>query len=413
MKIKDISSTEIPILSITGTNGKTTVTRLIGYILAETGKTVGMTTTDGIWIGRECIERGDTTGPRSARKILSNSAVEVAVLETARGGIMRSGLGYEWSDISVITNIQPDHIGQDGIESIEDILRVKSIVAERVREGGTLVLNADDELLSNLPKSLATRSIKRQIAYFSLKPDNPIIKAHLASGSAAYFPKDGWIVEAVGRKEIRIAEVSAIPITLGGIAQFQIANICASVAACRAFGVQAEKIAGSLIKFQNDVDNPGRSNLYQIKSGYVMLDYGHNPEAFNAICRMVSDWPCKVTGIIGVPGDRANHLIEQAGRAAARGFHKILVREDEDLRGRKHGETAQLLYRSIKDEAPGKECLIVLNACKALSLAIRDMVRGELVVIFYEKLLPLQDLLKRYEAKPLSSIEGLARAKTE
>ena len=171
----------IPIISITGTNGKTTVTRMIGHILEESGKLVGLTTTDGIWIGGQEIARGDMTGPWSAGVVLSDPTVEVAVLETARGGIVRSGLGYDWSDISVMTNIHPDHIGQDGIESVEDIVRIKRLVAERVRNGGTLILNADDEHLAQISSHERVAQVPKTFVYFSTDVQNPKIQEHLGA----------------------------------------------------------------------------------------------------------------------------------------------------------------------------------------------------------------------------------------
>ncbi|HYE65824.1 MAG TPA: cyanophycin synthetase, partial [Pyrinomonadaceae bacterium] len=177
----------IPVFSITGTNGKTTVARMIAHVLSETGQTVGLTTTDGIYIGGERIVEGDTTGPHSARTILSDPAVEVAVLETARGGIVRRGLGYDWSDISVLTNIGPDHIGQDGIKSVEDLVYIKSLVAERVREGGTLVLNADDEHLARLMEHPRVSRVRKQVVYFSLRENHLLIRRHLDAGGTAYF----------------------------------------------------------------------------------------------------------------------------------------------------------------------------------------------------------------------------------
>src|SRR3954447_986037 len=206
----------VPIFSITGTNGKTTVTRMIRHVLASGGQTVGMTTTDGIWIGGDEIARGDMTGPWSAGVVLSDSTVEVAVLETARGGIVRSGLGYDWSDISVMTNIQADHIGQDGIESIEDIARIKRLVAERVREGGTLILNADDEHLVEMAHHPKVSAVPKQIVYFSLDPHNPVVRRHVAEGGLAFVAHGDWIEERGPGTDSRVVRISSVPATFGG-----------------------------------------------------------------------------------------------------------------------------------------------------------------------------------------------------
>jgi cyanophycin synthetase len=394
----------IPIFSITGTNGKTTVTRMIGHVLSQTGQRVGITTTDGIYVGERRIVEGDTTGPHSARTVLSDPSIEVAVLETARGGIVRRGLGYDWSDISVMTNIGPDHIGQDGIESVEDLVDIKSLVAERVREGGTLILNADDEHLSRLMKNPRVSRLKKQVVYFSLHENNSLIARHVAAGHTAYFLRDSLIMEANNKTELPLLRVADIPCTMGGRAEFQIANLLAAIAACRAHGVTGEHLRASLKSFNSNY-NPGRANLYQVNGGYVMVDYGHNPDAFAAVCRMAARWTDRrVTGIIGVPGDRDDSLIEQAGRVAARGFHRIIIKEDADLRGRRKGEVAELLCQAAHAEAPATECLIVLDEVDALSRELKALRDGHVVVVFYDKLEPVMKLLKSAGAQPVSTI---------
>jgi cyanophycin synthetase len=397
----------IPIISVTGTNGKTTVTRMIGHVLGEAGQTVGMTTTDGIYVAGERIVEGDTTGPHSARTVLSDPDVEVAVLETARGGITRRGLGYDWSDMAVLTNIQPDHIGQDGIETVEDILHIKSLVAERVRENGTLVLNADDERLARLMENPRVSRLDKRVVYFSLHENHLLIKKHRDAGGLAYFVKDGQLVEAVGQEEHVIARVEEIPATLGGAAEFNVANALAAAAACRAQGVTREQIASALRTFRGDLQNPGRNNLYEVGGGYVMLDYGHNPDAFKAVGRLASLWQGRrVTGVIGIPGDRDDQLILEGGRVAAQGFGRLIIKEDGDLRGRQVGEVAGLLYKAVKDEAPDRECHIVLDECDALRMEIERIRAGEVVVFFYDKLEPLLEVLKQHGATPAAAVSA-------
>jgi cyanophycin synthetase len=240
----------IPVISVTGTNGKTTVARMIAHVLASTGLRVGLTTSDGIWIGGERITEGDTTGPRSARAVLSDPTVEAAVLETARGGITRRGLGYDWSDVAVLTNIQPDHFGQDGIESLEDLVFIKSLVAERVRDGGTLILNADDERLARLLEIPRVAEGEKRVAYFSLRAEHVVLRKPTGVGGAAYFVREGFVVEAVGQNRSRVLRLADVPATLGGAAEFQAANVLACVAACRARGVARERIAAALETFE-------------------------------------------------------------------------------------------------------------------------------------------------------------------
>jgi cyanophycin synthetase len=410
-KIVDImyppgAPSRIPLISITGTNGKTTVTRMINHALLRAGFVTGMTTTDGIYVGGERIVEGDTTGPHSARTVLSDPSVEVAVLETARGGITRRGLGYDWSDISIITNIQPDHIGQDGIRDIEDILHIKSLIAERVREGGTLILNADDEHLSRLPENKRVSRLPKQLVWFSLRENHLSIKRHLDAGGTAYFVRQGWLTEAAGHEEFLLAHVREIPATLGGTAEFNVANALAAVAACRAYGLTREQIVSALATFENDSSNPGRNNLYKVGGGYVMIDYGHNPDAFKAICRMTSLWHGRrVTGIIGVPGDRDKSLIEEAGRVAARGFHRVIIKEDKDTRGREPGEVANLLCRIVADEAPECECQTILDECEALRTELRKIREGEVVVLFYDELEPVLEVLREAGAQAAPAVE--------
>ncbi|MBL0389087.1 cyanophycin synthetase [Tumebacillus sp. ITR2] len=394
----------IPVLSITGTNGKTTTTRMIGHVIQTTGRTVGMTSTDGIYINGKCIAKGDTTGPRSARAILSDPGVDVAVLETARGGMVRAGLGFDWADVGIITNIQPDHIGCDGIETVEDLIQVKSLVVERVRPGGVVILNADDPHLAELPKKMKSRHRSgRKFVFFSLNPNSRVLRRHLSEGGTGYFFKDGWIIEARGEHARHVMRASDIPVTMLGAAHFHVQNAMCAIAACRAYGMSKEKIASALREFRSDVHNPGRVNLYQVRNAYVMVDYGHNPHAFQAICEMAGRMPnVRVTGVVGVPGDRNDDIVSESGRAAAQGFHRLFVKEDVDLRGRRPGEVATLLEQAIHSVSPDKECRVIHNEVQALEAALSDLQDGELVVVFYEKLAPVMDVLRKHEAVSVS-----------
>lgn len=398
----------IPIISVTGTNGKTTVTRIIEHILSRTGVCVGMTTTDGIYIGGERVVEGDTTGPRSARIVLSDPSVDAAVLETARGGILRQGLGYDWSDIGVLTNIGDDHIGQDGIKSIDDVLNVKSLVAERVKEGGTLILNADNEHLAKLMESERVNKISKTVIYFSTNEHNPVVRGHLESGGTAYFADHRSLIEATGQARNPLADLATLPFVMDGAADFQVANLLAATAACRAHGVAPEVILEALTSFSSYKNNPGRANLFSLNGGHILVDYGHNADAFDAICRMTSNWKDRrVTGIIGVPGDRDNSVIQRAARVAAKGFDKLIIKEDRDLRGRKVGEVADLLCEIVRETAPETECEVVLDEVDALRRAINQMVMGEVIVLFYEKLQPIQKVLDELAAEPIVSLPAV------
>lgn len=401
----------IPIISITGTNGKTTVTRMISHVLGKTNLCVGMTTTDGIYLGGEQVVEGDTTGPQSAQVVLSDPAVEVAVLETARGGIIRRGLGYDWSDIGVMTNISDDHVGQDGIKSVEDVLYIKSLVAERVKEGGTLVLNGDDEHLARLMENERVKKVPKTAVYFAIDENNPVVRNHLQAGGKAYFARNNALIESIGEVQRTVADVSMLPVVMNGAAQFQIGNLLAAIAACRAFGVEQDVLLKSLISFSSWANNPGRANLYRLNGGHVMVDYGHNTQAFDAICRLTSSWnDRRVTGIITIPGDRDDSIIDRAARVAARGFNKVIVREDHDLRGRKPGDVASIVCRAIKEVSPATECEVVLDEIEALRRAVSQMIKGEVIVLFYEKLPPIQKALQEMAAQPVMALPPLPPA---
>jgi cyanophycin synthetase len=391
----------IPIVAITGTNGKTTTTRMIAHALAGSGRTVGMATTDGVFVGGERVAEGDLTGPFAANLVLSDPTVEAAVLETARGGIVRRGLGWDWCDVAVLTNVQADHVGQDGIESVDDLLWVKSLVAERVREGGTLVLNADDERLAALAEAPRVARVPKRVVYFSLRDSSVVVHRHLSRGGTAFFVRDGVIVEAEGDTEHAVAAVAAIPATLGGLAEFHAANALAAVAACRALGVAREAVAGALAAFEHNAHNAGRTNLYRVGVGYVLVDYGHNADGYRAICRMTARFAGRpTTGIVTLPGDRTDDALVETARVAAHGFERIVVSEDADLRGRAPGELPRLVAEAIRDERPEVDCRIVGDEAEALDEVLGTMRPGELVVVFYEKLEPIRRVLARHGARP-------------
>lgn len=377
------SDGRIPIVSITGTNGKTTVTRLVSHILQQTQKIVGTTTTDGIFIGKSQIAFGDTTGPVSAKAILNDPMVEVAVLETARGGIIRRGLGYDWSDVGVITNIQADHIGQDNMESLDDILWVKSLVAECVKPGGTLILNADSEPLRKFIQERHDLLKDRNLILFSLENHLEGLELLNDQGSLFYH-KNGKLYELSHGKSSFIVDVKDVPITMNGTAHFQVANVLAAIASVKALNVPDDIILQGLRSFQNS-DNPGRLNLYRVKKGYLLLDYGHNPEAFKSVGVMLKQWGFRRTwAVVGAPGDRSDEMIKESGTAAARVFDKIVIREDVDRRGREAGAVAGLLKEAIQKENKNVEVHCILDSIQALRYVSDHMEEDEIAAFFYE-----------------------------
>lgn len=317
------------------------------------------------------------------------------------GGRRRAGLAFDWSDVGVITNVQPDHLGLGGVETIDDLVSVKALVAERVREGGTLVLNADDARSAGMAERPRVQRLPKRVVYYAARADNPLIREHLQRGGTAYFPRNGWLVEAAGGEERRVVEISVIPITLGGVAAFHTSNVAAAAAACRASGLSVEQVAMGLMTFRNSRHNAGRTNLFRVRNGHVMVDFGHNPHAFAAMAELATRWPARVTAIVSVPGDRPDWLIEEAGRVAARGFDRVIVRQDADPRGRAPEEVAALICNAVGREAPERDCRAIADQCAALEAAVAEMQEGEPIILFYDELPPVLDLLQRLGAAPV------------
>jgi cyanophycin synthetase len=396
----------IPLVAVTGTNGKTTVSRMIGHVLAAAGRRVGLACTDGVWIGSAQIADGDCAGPASARSVLADPTVEAAVLETARGGIARRGLGFDWCDVGIVTNVQPDHIGQDGIRDIGDLVRIKALVPERVRPGGTVVLNADNDASWSMAQRPRVAGGDRQVVVFSLQPDSPRVMAHLARGGRAVVLAQDWLVELDPQEDPRrVLPVARLPVALGGLAQFNIANALAATAACRALGVGRDTIALALASFGSAVANRGRANLYEVRGGYVLADYGHNADAFTAIARLTAQLTgYHVTGVIDMPGDRADAVLRMGARAAARAFDRVIVHKPRDARGRVPGAVAQLICEELSRHAPQVQCVQAEDERAAMDLALRDLAPGRFAVLFYETWSTLEALLAVHGAVPASRV---------
>lgn len=375
------SPTRIPIIAITGTNGKTTTTRLIAHIFKQTQKTIGYTTTDGIYIDDWLVEKGDTTGPNSAHVILRDPTVEIAVLETARGGILRSGLGFDVCDVGVVLNVAADHLGIGDINSVEELAHLKSVVAASVFPDGYAVLNAEDELVA----AMASK-IKAKVAYFSLDPEHPIVKEHIEQGGLAAVYENGYLSIIKGEWTLRIEEAVNMPITLGGKAKFMIQNALAASLAAFAQGVKIEEIRSGLISFVASVDQtPGRMNLFNLGNFHVLLDYAHNPAGYKAIADFVNTWKGERIGVIGAPGDRRDEDIEELGQLSVSMFNRIIIKEDSDRRGREPNVVASLIQKGIISVDPDVNHEIILDEVTAIETSLAQASNGSLVVIFPEK----------------------------
>ncbi|MEB3336197.1 MAG: cyanophycin synthetase, partial [Leptolyngbyaceae bacterium] len=371
----------IPIIAVTGTNGKTTTTRLIAHIFKQTQRTVGYTTTDGIYIGDYLVEKGDTTGPQSAQVILRDPTVEVAVLESARGGLLRSGLGFSTCDVGVVLNVAADHLGIGDIETVEQLAHLKSVVAEAAMPDGYTVLNADDPLVS----TMASR-VKAQVAYFSMNPDNQLVRAHTQRGGLAAIYENGYISILKGDWTLRIEQAANVPLTMAGRAPFMIANALAASLAAFAHGVRIEDIRAALLTFQASVSQtPGRMNLFKLGNYHALVDYAHNPHSYEALGGFVRNWPGERIGVVGGPGDRRDEDFVTLGKLSAQIFDRIIVKEDDDTRGRPRGEAAQWINEGIAQVVkPGIRYETIYDETTAINTALDSAPSGSLVVILPE-----------------------------
>jgi cyanophycin synthetase len=388
----------VPIIALTGTNGKTTTTRLTAHIFKQTGQVVGYTTTDGTYIGDYLVEPGDNTGPQSAQLILQDPTVEVAVLESARGGILRSGLAFTACDVGVVLNVAADHLGLGDINSIEQMAQVKGVVAETVIPGGYVVLNADDPLVA----AMADR-VKGQIAYFSMNPDNPLLRSHTQQGGLAAVYENGYLSILKGDWTLRIEQAVNVPLTLAGRAPFMIANALAASLAAFAQGVRIEDIREALMTFQASTEQtPGRMNLVNLGRYHALVDYAHNAHSYEALGGFVKNWPGERIGVVGGPGDRRNEDFVTLGKLSAQMFDRIIIKEDDDTRGRPRGEAASLITEGIVQVKPDARYETILDEVTAIQTALDAASLNGLVVILPESVTRAISLInaRRPEEKP-------------
>ncbi|MBJ7901612.1 MAG: cyanophycin synthetase [Cyanobacteria bacterium RI_101] len=384
----------IPIIAVTGTNGKTTTTRLVAHIYRQTGKTVGYTSTDAIYINEYLVEKGDNTGPQSAAVILKDPTVEVAVLETARGGILRSGLAFESCDVGVVLNVAADHLGLGDIDTIEQMAQVKAVVAEVVSPQGYAVLNADDPLVAAM-----AAKVKGKVAYFAMNPDNPLIVEHLRREGIAAVYENGYLSILEGSWTLRIEQAEKIPMTMGGKAPFMIANALAACLAAFVNGVDIELIRQGVRTFTTSADQtPGRMNLFDLGACHALVDYAHNPAGYEAVGAFVQNWTGQRFGVIGGPGDRRDEDLIQLGQIAARVFDRIIIKEDDDKRGRESGAVAELIAKGILEIKPDFPQETILSEVEALNQALATVEPGGLVVIFPESVSRAIDLIQQRRA---------------
>ena len=386
-------SCRIPIIAITGTNGKTTTTRLIAHIVKNNGFRVGFTTSDGIYVQNSMMTKGDTTGPVSAEFILKDPTVEFAVLETARGGILRAGLGFGRCDVAVITNIQEDHMGLSDINSLEEMSRVKGVVVESVKRDGYAVLNADDQHCVAVGKNASCN-----LAYFSMNENNPVIKDHCKMGGVAAICENGFITIKKGEWKFRVERVTNIPLTFGGRVTFMIQNVLAATLASYVYGFKIEDIRLSLETFiPSSAQTPGRMNIFDFKEYKVMIDFAHNADGFRGIKEFLTtiDSPYKI-GIITGTGDRRDNDIRDLGRISAEMFDHIIIRQDKFLRGREADDIVRLLVEGIKEVKPEQSYEYIPKEVEALKHALSIAKPGTFITALSDVIDNAIDVVRSY-----------------
>jgi cyanophycin synthetase len=359
---------------------------------------VGYTNTNGTFINGQCVSRGDNSGPRSARALLSSKKIDAAVLETARGGIVREGLGYDLADVGVITNISEDHLGLDDIETLEELAHVKSLVVEAVKKEGCAVLNAADPSTAWILERVRVRPVlfgidKREAEKFS---GSDIVYAYVEDDVLRI--RDGALVTDIIRTE-------SIPITQRGLIGCNVENALAAASALYGLGVPVEAIRNGLGSFS---ENTGRFSMFQLGPVRIMLDYSHNPAGYRQVidtCRKIERE--SLVGIIAMPGDRTDSSISDVGSQCAMAFDRIYIKEDYDPRGRRKGEVAGILHQSVLREGFDKDSVFVLaDELSALEKALEDASPGDLIVLFYEEFDHLRDYLLHRGARqvPITAV---------
>lgn len=384
----------IPIIAITGTNGKTTTSRLIAHIAKMNGHRVGYTTSDGVYIQNRLLMSGDCTGPASAEFVLKDPTVNFAVLECARGGLLRAGLGFKKCDVAVVTNVAADHLGLKGIHTIEQLAKVKGVVPETVLPDGYAILNADDDLVYDM-----RRTVECNVALFSMDENNPRIKAlQRLHGITAVF-ENGYVTICRGEWKMRVIKAENIPLTYGGKAIFMIQNVLGAVLAAHVQGISIEDIKVALETFiPSASQTPGRLNLFEFKDFTILLDYAHNAAGMRALKQFTDSMEATVkVGIIAGVGDRRVEDTNAIGSIAAEMFDEIIIRQDKQLRGKTEQELIKMLDDGIKMVNPNKKTTIIPSEKDAITYAVKNAVKGSLIILCSDVIPDALDLVQKFK----------------
>ena len=397
------SNSRIPIIAVTGTNGKTTTTRLIAHIAKMKGKKVGYTTSDGIYIQNRLLMTGDCTGPKSAEFVLKDPTVNFAVLECARGGLLRAGLGFKKCDIGVVTNVAGDHLGLKGIHTIDQLAKLKGVIPETVHKDGYSVLNADDDRVYAM-----RNNIESQFALFSMDEQNPRIKRHSSRGGISAVYENGYITIYRGEWKMRVAQAVNVPLTKGGKASFMIQNVLAGVLSCYLHGFSIEDIKVAIETFiPSPSQTPGRLNMFNFNKFDVLLDYAHNPAGLRALHKYVEklDGHPKI-GIVAGVGDRRKQDNFELGQISAEMFDEIIIRTDRNLRGKDEQELIDEIKAGILDVSPKIPLRIIKKENEAIQHAVENAKEGSLIVVSSDVVPDALNMVMNLKEKETKSLYG-------
>lgn len=386
----------IPIIAITGTNGKTTTSRLIAHIAKMNGYRVGYTTSDGVYIQNRLLMTGDCTGPASAEFVLKDPTVNFAVLECARGGLLRAGLGFKKCDVAIVTNVTADHLGLKGIHTVDQLARVKGVVPETVLPDGYAILNADDDLVYDM-----RRNLNCNVVLFSMDENNPHIKAMQRLNGITAVYENGYVTICRGEWKMRLMKAENIPLTYGGKAKFMIQNVLAAILGAHVQGISIEDIKAGLETFiPSASQTPGRLNLFKFKDFSILLDYAHNPAGMRALHEFTKELEATVKiGIIAGIGDRRVEDNNEMGAIAADMFDEIIIRQDKRLRGKTEAELIKMLDDGIKKRDPNKKTTVIPSEKEAIKHAVKNAVKGSLIILCSDVIPDALELVKKYKEK--------------
>ncbi len=395
------STSRIPIIAITGTNGKTTTTRLIAHMAKMKGFKVGYTTSDGVYIQNRLLMTGDCTGPASTEFVLKDPTVNFAVLECARGGLLRAGLGFKNCDIGIVTNVAADHLGLKGIHTIEQLAKVKGVIPETVLPDGTAILNADDELVYAMRKN-----VECNVALFSLDENNPHIKAMQKRGGISAIYENGYITICRGEWKMRVIKAVNVPLTFGGKATFMIQNVLPAVITAYLKGFTLDDMRVALETFiPSASQTPGRLNLFKFKNFQILVDYAHNPAGMRALKQFVDNIEASVkVGIIAGIGDRRIEDNNEMGGIAAEMFDEVIIRQDKQLRGKTEEELIKMLDDGIKMHDPNKKTTIIPSEREAILHAVKHIKPNGLIVLCSDVVPDALDLVKKLKEEEANDL---------